>query len=224
MITPRSANSESDPDLFLKSVFTETQRCAVENLASAIIPDARIPQRVFVQEYKYTYVMDFLQLKMKNTANIFHALMQYEGSENVVIACFLQARSIYDNGDPPNWRDDLFFISPETEPDAYFTFIRRNRSEYLNRSRGSSVQPPWSVVAEILGASSDRGSWCVFGQMDADIALIGFKQRPGAFEEKIYSRFRIRRLVDALDDDPFYGVRVNERFKKWRAIMAENYL
>lgn len=206
-------------------MLTAVQNRAVENLAAGIISGARIPQRALAQEYAEVYTMEFDILRMKITPRIFDALMLYEGSESVVLSCFQQARSVGQYREMPDWRDDLFFFSRGTEPGSYFSFMNRNWPEPSRNNPGTQLRAPWRIFAEVLGACSDLGSWCIFGEMAAEIALIGFRQRPDrTFEEKAYSEFKIRRLADALRDDRFFGEPGNEVSKRQRAILAASYL
>jgi hypothetical protein len=54
--------------------------------------------------------------------------MQVEGARTVAVACFQQSSVAKPElqGQTMDWRDDVFFVSDDTDESAYRSFIRRN--------------------------------------------------------------------------------------------------
>jgi hypothetical protein len=162
--------------------------------------------------------MDFERMVRANTIDMLRTLMQIEDSSIVAVAKIKEIGK-----ETHNWRDDVFFISQSTSTDAYGAFINRNIMEFARRSAVDDMPAPWVIFAERLGACSDVGTWCIYGQKFAEIALLGFRKNPGAFAEKrLHSNFE--RLADALKRDTFFGDPGNEYSKQQRALLRSAYL
>jgi hypothetical protein len=200
---------------------------AVRNLASGIYSSARIPDRVLALQYREIYVTDIRHLFSRDTVTLFKLLMGVEGAQTVGVGCFQQSKVAMPDqqGQTTEWRDDVFFLSADTEDDAYWSFLRRNWSDYGQQKATREMRPPWSIFAEIVGACTELGGWYIYAEKFAEIALIGFKESPGAFvERRLYSEFGIERLADALKRDTFFGVPSNEYSKQQRAVLRAAYL
>jgi hypothetical protein len=143
------------------------------------------------------------------------------------VACFQQSTvtTPEQQGQTKDWREDVFFVSADTDDDAYSTFMRRNWSEYGQRKNTRAMRPPWQIYAEIVGACSDLGGWYIYGDKFAEIALLGFVDNPGVFLEKtLFSEFGTEKLADALQRDTFFGEPGNEHSKRQRSILRSAYL
>jgi hypothetical protein len=87
------------------------------------------------------------------------------------------------------------------------------------------MQAPWLIFAERIGACSDLGSWCIYGEKFAEIAVLGFKEPPGAIlQKRLQTDFGIEKLVDALGRETFFGEPGNEYSKAQRAILRSAYI
>lgn len=200
---------------------------AIANLASGLHGTARIPQRVFDERYKEIYVTDFRCIFSQDSIGVFKWLMETEGARTVAVACFQQSRvSVPERqGRAMDWRDDVFFVSADTDLSTYQAFIRRNWLEYGRREATLEMRPPWLVFGEVLGACSDVGSWYMYCEKFAEIALLGFAKRPDVFSEKrLLNEFRIERLADALNKNDFLGYTGNEGTKRLRDKLRIAYL
>jgi hypothetical protein len=168
--------------------------------------------------------MDFTTLLVKEAVDLLQLLMDYEKTSVVALACFQQIHGRAPNDDHASWREDLVFITHETTANQYMvSVLNRNRENYLTGKRVPLCARPWAVVAEILGASSEGGSWVIFAQMDAEIALLGLKMRPDRiFEQLLQSRFGIQKLAASVQA-PSGGYK-NEAAHRWYASLKSNYL
>src|ERR1700740_1917064 len=141
--------------------------------------------------------------------------MQQEGSSIVALGRFDRPKK-----ESQDWRDDVFFVSPSTKTDEYTSFLTRNWAEFGQQRATPDMREPWRAFAGRIGACSNLGTWCMYGQMDAEIAVLGSKARLTAeVEERLHSEFRIERLVDALKRDTFFGEPGNEYSKRQTAIL-----
>lgn len=201
-------------------MFTRSQLEALDNLARSIDVDARLPSGVFTRKFEEVYAMDFRHLKYPAAVEIFKLLMKEEGSSVVVLGRFDRPKK-----ESQDWRDDVFFVSPTTQVDEYMTFLNRYRAEYGNRRATPEMREPWHVFAERIGVCSNLGKWCIYGQMTAEIAVLGSDMKPTIkLEEQLYSEFRIEKLAEALKRDTFFGEPGNEYSTKQRAILRSAYL
>ena len=120
----------------------ETQAQAIANLARGIDIHARLPRRVFTEKYADAYVTDWRALIQRDAVKMFKVLMEQEGASLVVLGRFDRPRN-----ESQDWRDDVFFISTSTEPDAYHSFLTRNWTEYGQGRATSEMQEPWPPFA-----------------------------------------------------------------------------
>ncbi|MHB1954483.1 MAG: hypothetical protein ACYCOU_12120 [Sulfobacillus sp.] len=202
------------------SMAIESQRQALRNLALSVDIIAKIPFRVFASEYTDIYVMDFERLVRQNTVDLLKALIALEGSSVATIARFEDVGK-----ETQDWRDDVFFVSASTTADAYWSFIRRNTAEFGQKRATPGMRAPWLIFAERLGACSDLGNWCIYGEKFAEIALLGFKRVAGMSVPKhLQADFGIERLGEALKRETFFGDPGNEYSKEQRAILRAAYL
>lgn len=200
---------------------------AISNLASGFSDTARIPQRVLDKRYKEIYVADFRRIFSPGIVGLFRWLMGAETAHTVAVACFQQSRvsAPERQGQATDWRDDVFFVTANTDESAYQSFIRRNWSEYGHLKATLEMRPPWLIFAEVLGACSDAGSWYMYCEKFAEIALLGFGERPAVFSEKrLLTEFGIERLADALNRNTFLGYADNESAKRLRDTLRSVYL
>jgi hypothetical protein len=208
-------------------MLSESGRRAISNLGSGLRKGARIPQRVLSEDYKEMYVTDFRRIFSPDVVNLLKVLMQVEGGSTVAVACFQQSKVATPErqGQGLDWRDDVFFVSDETDEHAYSSFIRRNWSEYGDLKATLEMRPPWLVFAEIVGACSDTGGWYLYCDRFAEVALLGFREKPGVFlENRLIADFSIQRLADALAKSAFLGYTENEGSKRLRDMLRSAYL
>ena len=168
--------------------------------------------------------MDFGRLFSEPTAKLLKSLTVVEHAHTAAVACFQLSKIAVQEqqGQTKDWREDVFFVSADTADKAYSSFMKRNWSE---RGQQKATFPPWLIYAEIVGACSDLGSWYLYGDKFAEIALLGFMDNPGVFlERKLLSEFGIEKLADALKRDTFFGDPGNEYSKQQRAILRAAYL
>jgi hypothetical protein len=200
-------------------VAKESQADAIANLARSINFDARLPHRVFTEKYAEVYVADWRYLIHRLTVNVSKVLMEQEGSSVVALGRFDKPRT-----GPQDWREDVFFISTSTEPDDYQSFLRRNLAEFAPNRATPETREPW-VFAQRIGACSDLGTWCVYGELCAEIAVLGFRARLSDLQAaRLYNEFHIEKLADALKRDTFFGDPGNEHSERQRAILRSAYL
>ncbi len=150
--------------------------------------------------------MDDRLMFSTDTQKLLQDLIRADCCEIAAVACFRQSpvASPERRGHVENWEDDVFFVSADTDEDAYWRFINRNWKDYRELKATLNMRPPWRVFAEILGACSDVGGWYIWCETLADMALIGFKEKPGRFlEKRLRSKYRIERLTDALSRKTF---------------------
>jgi hypothetical protein len=109
-------------------VSSESCGRAISNLASGRDSAARVPQRVLNEGYKEIYVTNFRNIFSPHTVKLLKCLMQVEGARTVAVACFQQSSVAKPElqGQTMDWRDDVFFVSDDTDESAYRSFIRRN--------------------------------------------------------------------------------------------------
>lgn len=196
----------------------KTQALAIANLARSIDFNAKLPHQVFTEEYAEVYVTDWRTLIHPDAVKIFKVLMEQEGSSFVVLGRFDRPKN-----ESQNWQDDIFLISTSTEPDAYRSFLTRQWTEYGHGRATSETREPWPPFAGRIGACSDMGTWCMYGELRAEIAVLGSKVRLTTEAEKLlHSEFGIQRLVDALRGD--IREPANEHSKRWQAILRSAYL
>jgi hypothetical protein len=53
------------------------------------------------------------------------------------------------------------------------------------------MKAPWLVLGERIGACSDRGAWCIYGEKFAEIAVMEFKR----IGKSLYSKIRTQHLL-----------------------------
>jgi len=199
---------------------TEAHEKAISNLARCVNLDAKLPDQVFTAGYADVYVMDFLNLFHWKAVELCKALMQQEGSTIVALARFDRPKK-----ESQDWRDDVFFVSPSTKGDDYMEFLKRNWAEFGQLRATPDMREPWMVFAERVGACSNLGIWCIYGQMTAEIAMLGSNLRlTTEVEERLHSEFGVERLLDALKRDTFCGEPGNQHSRRWRAILRSAYL
>ncbi len=197
----------------------DSRTAAVANLARSINLDAKLPHCVFTEEYAEVYVTDWAALIHRTTVKIAKVLMELEGASVVAFARLDRPRT-----GPQDWREDAFFLSTATEPDEYHSFLRRNLPEFGLKREPPETREPWAF-AQRIGACSDRGTWCIYGELCAEIAVLGFRVRPTEQQAAmLYDDFYIEKLADALKRDTFFGDPGNEYSERQRAILASAYL
>jgi hypothetical protein len=87
------------------------------------------------------------------------------------------------------------------------------------------MRPPWLAFAEIVGACSEIGSWYIYCEKFAEIALLGFCERPAVFlEKRLVTEFSIEKLADALNRTSFLGYAESEGSKRLRDMLRAAYL
>ena len=181
---------------------------------------AKLPFRVFSPDYPDAYVMDFERLVHLNTVDLLKALMVLEGSSLVAVAWFEDPVK-----ETRNWRDDVFFVSASTAADDYWSFITRNVVEFGQNRATSEMRAPWLIFAERIGACSNLGTWCIYGEKFAEIALLGIKRTTAlSLPNELQTKFGIERLADALKRETFFCEPGNEYSKEQRAILRSAYL
>lgn len=204
----------------MKNMIAEFQEQAISNLAMRMNLDARLPDHVFTTGYAYVYVMDFLNLFHWKAVELCKALMQQEGSSIVAIGRFDRPKK-----ESQDWRDDVFFVSPLTKGDDYVEFLTRNFLEFAQQRVRPDMREPWRVFAGRIGACSNLGTWCMYGELTAEIALLGSEvPLTGEVEKRFDSEFGLGRLVDALKRETFCGEPGNEHSRRWRALLRSAYL
>jgi hypothetical protein len=201
-------------------MLTEEQQQAIRNLAVSIDLSATLPHRVFAAGYSDFYVMDFERLVRQSTVDLMKELIRFEKSDTVAIARFEEVEK-----DARDGCNDVFFLTPSTEVDVYWSFVRRNVAEFGKGSATPGMRAPWLIFAERIGACSNLGTWCIYGQKFAEIAVLGFKEKPSALlEKRLHSEFGIEKLADALKRGTFFGDPGNEHSKQQRAILRSAHL
>lgn len=190
---------------------------AYQNLTCSIIYDVRIPERVFSSEFTCIYVMNFQKLMTDDAIDLYHFLMRLEGSANAVLATLNYV-------DELKRTDDLLEFEVSTNSEDYQKFLKHDISRN-DISAQTPVRKPWLIFSETIACCSDVGSWCIYGQRFAEIALVAFKQQPDAFAKKnMLRRFGIENLSDALKRPNFFGVAGNKVSDLQRAKLARSYL
>jgi hypothetical protein len=200
---------------------------AVKNLAAGIDSAVRIPHRVFSPPYKEIYVMDGNRLLSQGAVKLLKALIELEHAHIVAVACLQQSTVVSpeQQGQKKEWEEDVYFVSAATSDEAYSSFLRRNWSEYGQRTATHSMRSPWLIFAEIVCACSELGGWYMYSDKFAEITLLAFSDNPGVFiEKRLLSDFGIEKLADALRRDTFFGDPGNEYSKRQRAILRAAYL
>ncbi len=197
----------------------ESQTDAIANLARSIDLDARLPQRVFTEKYAEVYVTDWQALIHRSAVKISKVLMEHEGSSVAVLGRFDRPKQ-----ESPDWRDDVFFMSPSTEEGEYDAFLTRNWGVYGTPRATPEMLQPWPPFAGRIGACSDLGTWCMYGELCVEIAVLGFKVSPIEQQAaRLYHDFHIEKLADALKRDTFFGDPGNEYSERQRAILRSAY-
>ena len=205
----------------------EPRPAAVNNLASGIYLNERLPMRVIAPQYREIYVADFRRLFAQDTGKLFKALMTFEDANTAAVACFQRSTATMraPQHDAMDWREDLFFLSPDTDDEAYWSFIRRNLSEFGQRTATPEMLPPWLVFAEIIGACTDLGGWYIYCEKVWEIALLGFLENPGVFmERRLLAEFGIDKLSRALDGRMFFADHESEFAKSQLEILRQSYI
>jgi hypothetical protein len=92
-------------------------------------------------------------------------------------------------------------------------------------------QPPtvlartFGTVNPETGLGSDLGTWCMYGELCAEITVLGFKVSPTEQQAaRLYNDFHIEKLADALKRDTFFGDPGDEHSERQRAILRSAYL
>lgn len=197
----------------------ESQTDAIANLARSIDLDARLPYRVFTEKYAEVYVTDWRALIHRSAVKISKVLMEHEGSSVVVLGRFDRPKQ-----ESPDWRDDVFFMSPSTEESEYHAFLTRNWGVYGTPRATPEMLQPWPPFAGRIGACSDLGTWCMYGELCAEIVVLGFKVSSTEQQAaRLYNDFHIEKLADALKRDTFWGDPGNEHSERGRAILRSAY-
>src|ERR1700740_2843751 len=125
---------------------TEAHEQAISNLAGSLDLDARLPDRVFTASYADVYAMDFLNLFHWKSVELCKELMQQEGSSIVALGRFDRPKK-----ESQDWRDDVFFVSPSTKGDDYWSFLSRNMLELRHLHATPEMREPWRVFAGRIG-------------------------------------------------------------------------
>jgi hypothetical protein len=198
----------------------ESKSQAMRNLVDSVDLTNEIPHRVLALQYTEFYVMDFQRLIRNDTVNLLHTIMRFERSTTTVIATFTEiARTETD------WRSNCFFVTESTNPIDYWSFIRANLFEFSQPHPPSNLRAPWWVFAKTIGACSELGTWCIYGDKFAEIALVGFKTNLGdMLAKRLRATFGIERLEDALQRDTFFGEPGNEYSMKRRSTLRGAYI
>jgi hypothetical protein len=200
-------------------MLSEIQERAMQNLADGLRLSAKLPHRVLAPQYVDTYVTEFDVLLRQNVVELFKALMRSEGSATVLVAAFNPA------DESKRWYDDYVFVTAATNADMYGSFLKRNVVEFGQGRATPEMRPPWLIFAERIGACSESGAWCVYGEKCAEIALLSFKERPSALlERRLYLDFQVERLAEALKRPTFFGDPRSDYSRKQRAILQEAYV
>jgi hypothetical protein len=179
-----------------------------------------LPGRVLDARYESIFVMEFDRLIHSCTVDMLKALIRWEGSALVALAKLKEIGS-----EPQDGQNDFFFVNLATATDTYEVFIKRNVRKFAQQRETAALTAPWLIFAETIGACSDLGSWCIYGEKFAEIAIVGFKQSPDLFfEKRLNSDFGIEKLADALKRDTFFGDAGNEFSKEQRSKLRAAYL
>jgi hypothetical protein len=65
----------------------------------------------------------------------------------------------------------------------------------------------------------------MYGELCAEIAVLGFRARPTEQQAaRLYDKFHIEKLANALERNTFFGEPGNEYSKRQRAILRSAYL
>jgi hypothetical protein len=190
---------------------------ASRNLASSIIHDARIPDRVFSPDYGYVYVVSFQRLMSIDALDLIHALMREEGASHVMLSTL----TFVDKSERP---DERLVVSESTSSNDYREYLKHDTT-FGSHLTPSNTSKPWFVFADRVACCSNVGGWCIYGQRFAEIALIAFKVKPNVFAERnLLKRFGVECLADAMNRNTFFGGASNEFSASQRARLAKSYL
>ena len=193
------------------------QELALKNLKTIIRRDVKLPNRIFPSKFDWVYVSEYSTLFKKNSASLFKLLLAMEGSQVAVLS-----RPDYLNRTAESWKYDLFFISSATEDAEYWNFTRH---ESTNLTKASISEQPWAVMASEFGATSDLGSWCIYGEYDQEIFLLGFeKPIERGIEHRLANEFFVRPLKQAIQQEYFYGEPNNAIAARQKDILRNSYL
>lgn len=191
---------------------------ALANLRSGIDISVSLPDRVLAAEYTSMYAMDYNRLLNSLTVDIFKLLMQSDNSTVVAMANFKEVAKEFQS-----W-NDVFIVDLGSTADEYVAFIKRNSVEFAKAQETPAMRAPWLIFAEKIGACSDVGSWCIYGEKFSEIAILGCKNRLSLSMEAKLLEFGIEQLVDAISRDSFYGEAGNDCSDKKRALLRSAYL
>lgn len=164
---------------------------AVQALARSVIDlSVNIPQRVFAADFEDVFVMDFEWLVDRRAIGLVKMLMTYEGSAAVVISKLAELDEKIVAFD-----EDVFMVAASADDESYSSFVRRNWREASQKSPSPAIRRPWAVFAKRIAACSECGSWCIYGDKYAEIALLAFKGTANIFlTKRLESEFRCVRL------------------------------
>ncbi len=159
-------------------MFTEVQSRAIQNLNLGLRLDVDLPERVLSSRYAHFYVSDFRVIKMLTFVDLAKDLLRYEGSSVIAEACLNPLGET-------RWDEDVCFLNPTSTQADYNAFMWRNKGLTLKKESNipPAVPKPWAVFGTRFGASSDLGSWCMYGSLQSEILIFGFTTRldPGFF-------------------------------------------
>jgi hypothetical protein len=198
----------------------EAQSEAILNLRAGINISVSLPERLLLADYTAVYVMDFERLLHPRAIDMFKALIW---QEKATVAAVGKLKEV--GKETQGWLDDFFFVNQATANGDYEAFVYQNIMEFAKKHETPAMSAPWAIFAERIGASSDIGSWCIYGEKFAEIAILAFKQTPDPpLEKKLHIDFGVERLVEALKRDTFFGDPGNEYSEKQRGILRSAYL
>jgi hypothetical protein len=199
----------------------DPQTNALRMLQSTVDVTVKIPERVFAPQFNDVFVMDFGWLVDPKVVGLLKMLMASENSAIVVISKLSEL-----NGKPITLEQDVFVIDRSTSEESYANFLRRNWHEALQKSAPPDIKKPWTVFANMLAACSEKGSWCLYGDRFAEIALLAFRSDPSPFlTRRLKSEFKCVGLAFAFANNWLgLGRPVNDHHRGFCESLRKSYI
>lgn len=190
-------------------------------LQRVVVGSLNIPERVFASEFRDVFVMDFAWLIDCRIVSLVKMLMGSEHSDMVVIS---KLSALDEETSAPE--NDTFPIDLSTTEDSYTSFLRRNWHEAAQKFAPPGLKRPWMVFARTLAACSEKGSWCLYGDRYAEIALLAFRSDSNPFlTKRLMAEYKCVRLGFALENNWLgLGRPVNEHHRHFCESLRKSYI
>ncbi len=177
---------------------SEQQLRAMRNGSRAFGVSRALPHRVFEGDWTDFLFFDADWMIDRSFSVIVNDMIEIEGAS---VACMINLDLVSDKSALPS-----FFIDHDTTP-----------TDYQSALAEGGPASAWVYTLPRLGCVSDKGEWCIYGEIASEIALVGF--RPGTPLLKFMTPLALvhaTRLDVALREPPSYAFSAGGRAGQWR--------